>query len=264
MQRIKLWYLEKWLLVLPRIFRTQIGSFKPTLVLWMPSFLAKSILLSCLSPSSDYDYFATWCRWIWVTIFSVHLRLQKPTKAVRHDCRNERDYSKEHQEEKAGERNGWAPNLKCTDRSELRQREQGEVQIMVTRKPSQKLVLYAFYQRAYGSRNKWVGKVLSAVGFLCSVLIYIFRFTEHICFSNGMSEVVLKLGSDSIPQKCKLWGRFATGLKPCRHHDVSCCLWKRSLNTGKPAADLQSNQFLKWELICSEEGNASSSWIQTR
>lgn len=105
------------------------------------------------------------------------------------------------------------------------------------------------------------GKGTECGGFLCSVLIYIFRFTEHICFSKGLFEVALKLGSDSIPQKCKLWGRFETGLKPWRHHDISCCLWKSSLNTGKPVADLQSNQFLKWELICSEEENASSSWI---
>lgn len=129
----------------------------------MPSFPAKSILLSSLSPMSDYDYFAAWCRWIWVTIFSVCLRLLTSTKPVRYDSKNERDWSKEHQEEKARERNGLALNMKITDRSELRQKGTGWGPNYGGQKAKQEVSLYAFYQQVCSLQNKWVGEVLSAV-----------------------------------------------------------------------------------------------------
>lgn len=129
----------------------------------MPNLLAKSILLPSLSPISDYDYFAVRCRWIWVTIFSVCLRLLKCTKPVRYDSKNERDQSKEHQEERARERNGLALNLKFSDRSELRQKGAEWGTNYGGQKAKQEVSLYAFYQQACSSQNKWVGEVLSVV-----------------------------------------------------------------------------------------------------
>lgn len=126
-------------------------------------------------------------------------------------------------------------------------------------KAKQEVSLYAFYQQVCSSQNKWVGEA-ECGSFLCSILIYIFRFTKYICFLKWTSEVALKFGSDSIPQKCKVRGRFETGLKTWRSN-ICCFLWKSSLNTGKPLADLQSNQFPKWELIRRAQGNTSQ--IQT-
>lgn len=161
---------------------------------------------------------------------------------------------------KARERNRLALNLKFTDRSELRQKGAGWGPNYAGQKAKQEVSLYAFYQQAHSSQNKWVGEVLW-VWWLPQLYTDLhFQIYWVIRFSKWMFEVALKFGSDSIPQKCKLGGRFETGLEP-RRHNICCCLWKSFLNTRKPVADLQSNQFPKWELIRSRQGNTSQ--IQT-
>lgn len=69
---------------------------------------------------------------------------------------------------KAREKNGLALDQKFTDRSELRQREHSEVQIMAARKPSKKFVCIL-------SASVWVTKQTGrrgteCGGFLCSDL----------------------------------------------------------------------------------------------
>lgn len=60
------------------------------------------------------------------------------------------------------EKNGLALDQKFTDRSELRQREHGEVQIMGARKPSKKFICMSFISKC-GSQNKWMEEGLSVV-----------------------------------------------------------------------------------------------------
>lgn len=54
---------------------------------------------------------------------------------------------------KAREKNGLALDQKFTDRSELRQREHSEVQIMAARKPSKKFVCVYFISKCVGHKT---------------------------------------------------------------------------------------------------------------
>lgn len=57
---------------------------------------------------------------------------------------------------KATEKNGLALDQKFTDRSELRGREHGEVQIMAARKPGKKFICMYFINKCVGHKtNGW-------------------------------------------------------------------------------------------------------------
>lgn len=162
--------------------------------------------------------------WLWLFCSMVQvnlgdnflcLRLLKSTKPVSHDRKNERDWSKGHQEE-TSQREKWlgsGPEIYWQVRVKAKGAWWGPN--YGSQKAKQEVHLYVFYQQVCGSQNKWVGEGLTECGgFLCSALIYIFGFTEYICFPKWIFEVALEFGSDSIPQQCKLGGQSETGLKP--------------------------------------------------
>lgn len=58
-------------------------------------------------------------------------------------------------EKKARKKHGLVLDQKFTDRSELRQRVHGEVQIMAARKPSKKFICMSFISKCVGHKTNW-------------------------------------------------------------------------------------------------------------
>lgn len=163
----------------------------------------------------------------------------------------------------AREKNGLALDQKFTDRSELRQREHGEVQIMAARKPSKKFICMSFISKCVGHRtNGWERDWLSVVASSALPWFTFLDLLSTFVFQN--ESLKLRWSSEVTPSHSNVnWEvslRLALSHKGTTHA-AACGKKKSSLNTGKPVADLQSNQLPKWEVICGGQGNTSG--IQT-
>lgn len=110
--------------------------------------------------------------WLWLFCSMVQmnlgdnflcLRLLKSTKPVSHDRKNERDWSKGHQEEK-NQREKWlgsGPEIYWQVRVKMKGAWWGPN--YGSQKAKQEVHLYVFYQQVCGSQNKWVGEGLSVM-----------------------------------------------------------------------------------------------------
>lgn len=142
--------------------------------------------------------------WLWLFCSMVQmnlgdiflcLRLLKSTKPVNHDRKNERDWSKEHQEEKS-QREKWLgsrPEIYWQIRVKTKGAQWGPN--YGSQKAKQEVCLCVFYQQVCGSQNKRVGEELSVVAssalswFTFSDLLSTFVSPNECLKSHWSSEV---------------------------------------------------------------------------